>query len=92
MSLFNRLLVTTLPLVPKSIVGRVAARYVAGETLDDAVRTVRALNAAGRHGDARRARRGGRPSARRRAAAVEEYMRVFDAIAASGSTPTSRSS
>lgn len=47
MSVFNRLLVTTLPLVPKAIVGRVASRYVAGETLDDAVRTVRSLNAQG---------------------------------------------
>ena len=47
MSVFNRLLVTTLPLVPKAIVGRVASRYVAGETLDDAVRVVRSLNAQG---------------------------------------------
>lgn len=47
MSLFNRLLVTSLPLVPKVIVGRVAARYVAGETLDDALRVIRKLNAEG---------------------------------------------
>ena len=47
MSVLNRLLVTTLPLVPKAIVGRVASRYVAGETLDDAVRTVRSLNGQG---------------------------------------------
>ncbi|HJX29601.1 MAG TPA: proline dehydrogenase family protein [Thermoanaerobaculia bacterium] len=47
MSLFNRLLVTSLPLVPKPIVGRVAARYVAGETLDDALRIIRKLNAEG---------------------------------------------
>lgn len=47
MSLFNRVLVTTLPLVPKFIVSRFAARYVAGETLDDAMRAVRALNAEG---------------------------------------------
>jgi proline dehydrogenase len=47
MSLFNRLLVTSLPLVPKAIVGRVAARYVAGETLDDALRIIRKLNAEG---------------------------------------------
>ncbi len=37
MSVFNRVLVTGLPVVPKPIVGRVASRYVAGETLDDAV-------------------------------------------------------
>ncbi len=47
MSLFDRLVVTTLPLVPKFIVGRVAARYVAGETRDDAIRTVRELEAEG---------------------------------------------
>lgn len=47
MSVFNRLLVTTLPLVPKAIVGRVASRYVAGESLDDAVRVIRNLNAEG---------------------------------------------
>ncbi len=41
MSVFNRLLVTaSLPLVPKPIVGRVASRYVAGETLDDALAVV----------------------------------------------------
>ena len=44
MSVLSRLLVTALPVVPKFIVGRVASRYVAGETLDDALRTVKALN------------------------------------------------
>jgi proline dehydrogenase len=43
----NSLIVRTLPLVPKSVVRRVASRYVAGETLEDAVATVRALNAEG---------------------------------------------
>ncbi len=47
MSLFDHLVVTTLPLVPKFIVGRVAKRYVAGETRDDAIRTVRELEAEG---------------------------------------------
>ncbi len=32
MSLFDKLIVGTLPMVPKFIVGRVAARYVAGQT------------------------------------------------------------
>jgi hypothetical protein len=32
MSLLDTLVVKTLPLVPKSVVRRVAARYVAGET------------------------------------------------------------
>lgn len=44
MSVFNKLIVTTLPLVPKFIVGKVASRYVAGETLAEAVDTIKALN------------------------------------------------
>jgi proline dehydrogenase len=47
MSLFARFIRTTLPLVPRFVVGKVAARYVAGESLDDALRTVVALNAEG---------------------------------------------
>ena len=46
-SLFDRLVVGTLPFVPRPIVRRFAIRYVAGETLDDAVRTVRELSAEG---------------------------------------------
>jgi proline dehydrogenase len=47
MSFFDRLIVGTLPLVPKFIVGRVAARYVAGQTLDEAVALIRKLNGEG---------------------------------------------
>ncbi|MEM8993474.1 MAG: proline dehydrogenase family protein [Acidobacteriota bacterium] len=47
MSLFDKLVVTTLPLVPKFIVGKVASRYVAGSTLQDAIETIKALNAEG---------------------------------------------
>ena len=47
MSLFDRLVVVTLPLVPKIIVGKVASQYIAGETLADAVTTVRRLNEQG---------------------------------------------
>jgi proline dehydrogenase len=80
MSPFSRLVVTTLPLVPKFVVGRVAARYVAGETLADAVTTARALNAAGAMAtiDVLGEEVTDRELARR---AVEEYLRVFDAIA-----------
>jgi proline dehydrogenase len=81
MSVFNRLLVTTLPLVPKAIVRRVASRYVAGETLDDAVKTVRALNAQGAM--ATLDVLGEEVHEREKAvAAVEEYLRVFAAISA----------
>ncbi len=47
MSLFDKLVVTTLPLVPKFIVGRVASRYVAGETLDDAIREIQRMGEEG---------------------------------------------
>lgn len=79
MSLFNRLVVTSIPLVPKFIVGHVARRYVAGETLDDAIAVIRRLNGEGAmvtvdllgeevHDAA--------PAL----AATEEYLRVLDAI------------
>jgi proline dehydrogenase len=47
MKAFNSLVVRTLPFVPRPLVRMVASRYVAGETLDDAIRAVRALNAEG---------------------------------------------
>ncbi len=47
MGLFSRLIVRTMPLVPRFMVHRVASRYVAGETLADALATVADLNAKG---------------------------------------------
>ncbi|MEM9292960.1 MAG: proline dehydrogenase family protein [Acidobacteriota bacterium] len=47
MSLFDRFLVTTLPLVPRFVVQKVASRYVAGETLESAVALIRQLNERG---------------------------------------------
>jgi len=44
MSILNNLVVTTLPFIPKPIVASVAKRYIAGETLSDAVNKVRQLN------------------------------------------------
>lgn len=44
MSLFNRAVATLLPAVPKAIVRRFSRRYIAGETVDDMVRTVKGLN------------------------------------------------
>ncbi len=79
MSVFNRLLVTTLPLVPRAIVGRVASRYVAGETLVHALATVRTLN--GQGAMATIDLLGEEVAEREKAtAAVEEYVRVFDAL------------
>jgi proline dehydrogenase len=83
MSVFNRVLVTTLPLVPKAIVGRVASRYVAGSTLDDVVRVVRRLNAEGAMATIDVL--GEEVTEREKAlAAVEEYVRVFQAIEQNG--------
>lgn len=47
MSLLGRLVQSTLPYVPKGVVGRVAARYIAGETLDDGLRVAARLNRRG---------------------------------------------
>jgi len=43
----NRLIVTALPLVPKPLVRRFSSRYIAGDKIEDAVRTVRDLNQRG---------------------------------------------
>ena len=47
MNPLNRLVVRTLPLVPRALVRRIASRYVAGETLEEALALVRSLNAEG---------------------------------------------
>lgn len=47
MAFLNKLIALTLPYVPKPIVRKVSERYIAGATLEDAARTVRALNAKG---------------------------------------------
>ncbi|MDZ4744929.1 MAG: proline dehydrogenase family protein [bacterium] len=47
MSLLNRLIVATLPLVPKRIIKAVAQRYIAGPLLDDAVRVSKKLMSSG---------------------------------------------
>jgi len=44
MSILNRLVVATLPYVPKTIVGAVSRRYIAGESLQDAVDQIKLLN------------------------------------------------
>lgn len=49
MTFLDRAIASTLPAVPKSIVRRVANRYIAGETTDEALRVVAALNAKGIH-------------------------------------------
>ena len=48
MTLLDRAIVRLLPAVPKPVVQLFSSRYIAGSTLEDAVATVRALNAAGK--------------------------------------------
>ena len=47
MTLLDRAIARTLPAVPRGIVRRVANRYIAGETVDDALRIVAGLNQRG---------------------------------------------
>jgi proline dehydrogenase len=47
MSLLNTLIVKTLPIVPKSIIKAVASRYIAGDSLSDAVRVSKELSTRG---------------------------------------------
>jgi proline dehydrogenase len=47
-ALLDRALVRLLPAVPKAIVQRLSSRYIAGPTLEDALRVVRALNEEGK--------------------------------------------
>ncbi len=47
MNILHKILVSMIPAVPKSIVGKFAKRYVAGETLKEALETVKELNELG---------------------------------------------
>ncbi|NOZ93928.1 MAG: proline dehydrogenase [Acidobacteria bacterium] len=79
MSLFDSLIKHGLPLIPKLVVGKVASRYVAGETLDDAVAVIRKLNGEGAMATVDLL--GEEVTERAKAeAAVREYVRIFDTI------------
>jgi len=79
MSLFDTLVKYGMPFVPKVIVGRVARRYVAGDTLDEAVLTLRALNQEGAMGTVDILGEEVREPAAA-TAAVTEYLRLLDRI------------
>ena len=79
MSLFDTLVKYGMPFVPKPIVGRVARRYVAGDTLDDAVLTLRALNQEGAMGTVDILGEEVREPATATAAGTE-YLRLLDRI------------
>lgn len=79
MSLFDTLIKYGMPFVPKPIVGQVARRYVAGDTIDDAVRTLRAMNDEGAMGtvDVLGEEVKDRSKAK---AAVTQYLELLDRI------------
>lgn len=79
MSWMSRLVVAGLPLVPKLLVGKVAARYVAGEASTDAFRVIRSLNEEGTLATLDILGESVNDRAKARAA-VEEYVSLFDAI------------
>lgn len=79
MNLFDSLIRLSLPLVPRFIVRRVARPYVAGESLDDAVRVVRALNNEGAMATLDYLGEAATGPALVEAA-VAEYLRLLDAI------------
>jgi proline dehydrogenase len=81
MSVFDGLVKYGMPMVPKVIVGRVARRYVAGETLDDAVRTLREINHEGAMGTVDVLGEEVHEEAKT-AFAVEEYLKLLERIEA----------
>ena len=83
MNPLSRLVVAALPLVPRPVIRRVAARYVAGETLEKALETVRLLNSQGCMATLDVL---GEDVAREEEAepTVAEYRRALDEIAARG--------
>ncbi|MFN2386881.1 MAG: proline dehydrogenase family protein [Thermoanaerobaculia bacterium] len=81
MNLLNDFVVRALPLAPRSVVQRVASRYVAGETLEQALACVASLN---RQGCMATLDVLGEDVTRREESeeTVAEYLRALDAIAA----------
>ena len=47
MSLFNTLMASTIALAPRALIRKISRRYIAGDTVADAIERVAALNAAG---------------------------------------------
>lgn len=87
MTLLGGLVKTFLPYVPKPIVGRVAKRYVAGETLAQALDTVKFLNDGGAAATVDILGESIADSAAARAA-VEQYLTLIQAIGSSGVNST----
>ena len=83
MSLFDAMVKYGMPWVPKSIVSRVASRYVAGETVDDALRTLREMNGEGAMGTVDVLGEEIRERSKTEAA-VSQYLDLLDRIEAEG--------
>src|SRR5436190_9961789 len=83
MRIFDRTVATALPLVPRPLVRHFADRYMAGETLEDALRTVRALNAQGMMATVDVLGESIREPAEA-SHTVERYVQVLDAIGEHG--------
>ena len=83
MSLLDAIIRRGLPLVPRFVVRRVARPYVAGERLEQAVEVVRGLNREGALATIDYLGEAATEQARVEAA-VEEYLRLLDAIQAEG--------
>ena len=83
MKLFDRLVVLSLPLAPKKVVGWVASRYVSGSSVADAVTAVRKLNEEGAVATVDIL--GESVSVRDKAEeVVDEYVKLFDVIESEG--------
>ena len=83
MSLFDAMVKYGMPWVPKSIVSHVASRYVAGETIDDALRTLREMNGEGAMGTVDVLGEEVRERSKTEAA-VSQYLDLLDRIEAEG--------
>ena len=79
MTLLDRAIVKTLPAVPRPVVRRLSSHYIAGESLADAVATVKRLNAQGRLATVDVLGEEIASAAEAKALA-EEYVHVLDAI------------
>jgi proline dehydrogenase len=78
-ALIDRTLVRLLPAVPRSVVRRVSAHYIAGSRIEDAVETARVLNGAGKLGTIDVL--GEEITTEAEAAAfVDAYLHVLDAV------------
>jgi proline dehydrogenase len=83
MSVLDLLVAAVLPVTPRFVVGRVARRYIAGETIADAVRVIRDLNAKGAEATVDVLGEFITEVSEARATAAE-YGRMIDAIAREG--------